>query len=79
MTDKLYEFKFFDGQVFCGRGQDERDALKRLGLGAYNKAAYTALEARYVRKGPRWRYPHTRWNTTDPTARAAINARPSLN
>lgn len=37
---KTYEFKFFDGQVFTGAGCNERDALVRLGLGAYNPVAY---------------------------------------
>lgn len=41
---KLYEFTFFDGQTFRGRGHDERDALRRLGLGAYNPVAYTVRE-----------------------------------
>jgi hypothetical protein len=43
-NDKLFEFKFFDGQVFRSRGHNERDALVRLGLGAYNPVAYTVRE-----------------------------------
>lgn len=41
---KLFEFKFFNGQAFRGRGTDERDALVRMGLGAYNPVAYEARE-----------------------------------
>ena len=44
MTDKLFEFQFYNGQTFRGYGRDERDALKRLGLGAYNPVAYTVRE-----------------------------------
>lgn len=41
---KLFEFTFFDGQVFTGYGETERDALVRLGLGAYNPVAYDVRE-----------------------------------
>ena len=44
MTDRYFEFTFFDGQVFRGWGLNERDALSRMGLGAYNKAAYTVRD-----------------------------------
>lgn len=44
MNEHLYEFKFWTGQTFRGRGKDERVALERLGLGAYNPVAYTARE-----------------------------------
>ena len=44
VSEKLFEFKFFDGQVFKGHGASERDALVRLGLGEYNPVAYTARE-----------------------------------
>jgi hypothetical protein len=37
-----FRFKFFNGQVFTGRGDNERAALVALGLGAYNPVAYTA-------------------------------------
>ena len=42
--ERIYEFKFFDGQQFRGWGLNERDALVRLGLGAYNPVAYKAQE-----------------------------------
>ena len=43
-AERLFEFKFFDGQVFRGRGISEKDALVRLGLGAYNPVAYDVRE-----------------------------------
>ena len=44
MTEHYYKFVFFDGQIFYGWGHNERDALVKLGLGAYNPVAYTATE-----------------------------------
>jgi hypothetical protein len=43
---KTFEFTFFTGQRYVGEGLDERDALRRLGLGAYNPAAYDAKEVK---------------------------------
>jgi hypothetical protein len=43
-AEKLFEFKFYDGQVFRSRGRDERDALRRIGLEAYNPVAYDVRE-----------------------------------
>lgn len=37
---RTYRFKFFDGQVFIGKGKTPRDALFALGLEAYNPVAY---------------------------------------
>lgn len=41
---RRYRFKFFDGQVFIGEGKTVRDALVRLGLGAYNPVAYEVTD-----------------------------------
>lgn len=40
--ENLYEFKFFDGTTVRARGKDEKDALRRIGLGAYNPVSYKA-------------------------------------
>jgi hypothetical protein len=40
MNDKYYRFTFWTGQVYYGYGKTPRDALERLGLGAYNPVAY---------------------------------------
>jgi len=42
--ERKYEFKFFDGTTVVGSGTSERDALRRLGLGAYNPVAYTVRD-----------------------------------
>ena len=39
-----YSFKFYDGQTFVACGDTPRDALKTLGLGAYNSVAYDVTE-----------------------------------
>lgn len=44
MTERYYKFVFFDGQIFYGWGLNERDALKGLGLEAYNPVAYTVTD-----------------------------------
>lgn len=41
---KKFKFTFFDGQVFGGYGTTEADAIKDLGLEAYNPVAYTVEE-----------------------------------
>lgn len=41
---RTYRFKFFDGQVFIGRGVSPRAALVALGLGDYNPVAYVVTE-----------------------------------
>lgn len=41
---RLYEFKFWDGMVVRGHGINELDALRRLGLSAYNPVSYTVTE-----------------------------------
>lgn len=41
---RTFRFKFFDGQVFIGRGENVRAALIALGLGAYNPVAYDVTD-----------------------------------
>jgi hypothetical protein len=40
MTEKLYKFKFWDGTEGEAVAESEREALRFLGLGAYNVVAY---------------------------------------
>lgn len=44
MKMTTYRFKFFDGQVFTARETSIRDALRTLGLEAYNPVAYEVTE-----------------------------------
>lgn len=41
---RRYRFQFFDGSVFVGDGVSTRDALIKLGLGAYNPVAYEVTD-----------------------------------
>lgn len=38
---QIFEFTFFDGQIFRAVARSEREALIKLGLGAYNPNAYS--------------------------------------
>ncbi len=48
---RRYRFKFFDGSVFEGNGTSVRDALTRLGLGAYNPVAYEVTDITEAQDG----------------------------